>query len=407
MSLELLNQGLEQEIATLSAEGRTKAPERVIVDYSPAKGVYGPRYKLAGSEQEFLRLNSNSYLSLSHHPDVLKAADEASHKFGAGPGAVRFIDGTFQDHVALEKRVARFCGRPGAKIFNSAYTTNLGLALALQNKKTFWIGDQLNHNCIIRAMRIAGVPRHQKAIYQHNDMEQLRQAIENVPEGIERVIVIFDGVFSMRGDYAPIAQINEVLAPHRNRFKEGLVTVVDDSHGIGAYGLTGRGTEEVCGAKVDISVGTFGKAFGANGGFVAASNAVIEAVRQKADTYIYTNPLSVADCAAARVAVDIADSEEGIRRLAHVQERIGQFRQGLSDLNLESIDGVHPVTPLMVRDTEKTTKMVEEFFARGVLVVGLNFPVVPQGDQTIRFQINAAHTKADIDLVLNILDDIK
>ena len=407
MSLELLNQGLEQEIAALSAEGRTKAPERVIVDYSPAKGVFGPRYKLAGSEQEFLRLNSNSYLSLSHHPDVLKAADEASHKFGAGPGAVRFIDGTFQDHVALEDRIARFCGRPAAKIFNSAYTTNLGLALALQNKKTFWIGDQLNHNCIIRAMRIAGVPRHQKAIYQHNDMEQLRQAIENVPEGIERVIVIFDGVFSMRGDYAPIAQINEVLAPHRNRFKEGLVTVVDDSHGIGAYGLTGRGTEEICGANVDISVGTFGKAFGANGGFVAASNAVIEAVRQKADTYIYTNPLSVADCAAARVAVDIADSEEGIRRLAHVQERIGQFRQGLSDLNLESIDGVHPVTPLMVRDTEKTTKMVEEFFARGVLVVGLNFPVVPQGDQTIRFQINAAHTKADIDLVLNILDDIK
>lgn len=407
MSLELLNQGLEQEIATLSAEGRTKAPERVIVDYSPAKGVFGPRYKLAGSEQEFLRLNSNSYLSLSHHPDVLKAADEASHKFGAGPGAVRFIDGTFQDHVALEDRIARFCKRPAAKIFNSAYTTNLGLALALQNKKTFWIGDQLNHNCIIRAMRIAGVPRHQKAIYQHNDMEQLRQAIENVPEGIERVIVIFDGVFSMRGDYAPIAQINEVLAPHRNRFKEGLVTVVDDSHGIGAYGLTGRGTEEVCGAMVDISVGTFGKAFGANGGFVAASNAVIEAVRQKADTYIYTNPLSVADCAAARVAVDIADSEEGIRRLAHVQERIGQFRQGLSNLGLESIDGVHPVTPLMVRDTEKTTKMVEEFFARGVLVVGLNFPVVPQGDQTIRFQINAAHTKADIDLVLNILDDIK
>ena len=407
MSLELLNQGLEQEIAALSAEGRTKAPERVIVDYSPAKGVFGPRYKLAGSEQEFLRLNSNSYLSLSHHPDVLKAADEASHKFGAGPGAVRFIDGTFQDHVALEDRIARFCGRPAAKIFNSAYTTNLGLALALQNKKTFWIGDQLNHNCIIRAMRIAGVPRHQKAIYQHNDMEQLRQAIENVPEDIERVIVIFDGVFSMRGDYAPIAQINEVLAPHRNRFKEGLVTVVDDSHGIGAYGLTGRGTEEVCGAKVDISVGTFGKAFGANGGFVAASNAVIEAVRQKADTYIYTNPLSVADCAAARVAVDIADSEEGIRRLAHVQERIGQFRQGLSALNLESIDGVHPVTPLMVRDTERTTKMVEEFFARGVLVVGLNFPVVPQGDQTIRFQINAAHTKADIDLVLNILDDIK
>lgn len=407
MSLELLNQGLDNEIAGLKKEGRTKDPERVIVDYLPAKEDFGPRYKLHGSEQEFLRLNSNSYLSLSHHPEVLKAADESSHKFGAGPGAVRFIDGTFQDHVALEDRIAQFCGRPAAKIFNSAYTTNLGLALALQNKKTFWIGDQLNHNCIIRAMRIANVPRHQKAIYKHNDMAQLKSAIENVPEGIERVIVIFDGVFSMRGDYAPIAEINKVLEPHRHRFKEGLITVVDDSHGVGAYGRTGRGTEEVCGSNVDIVVGTFGKAFGVNGGFVAASSSVVEAVRQKADTYIYTNPLSVADCAAARVAVDIADSAEGIRRLAHVQARIAQFRQGLADLGLESIDGVHPVVPLMVRDTQKTSEMVEGFFQRGVLVVGLNFPVVPQGDQTIRFQINAAHTKSDIDLVLNILEDIK
>ena len=137
MSLELLDQGLENEIGNLAKEGRTKAPERVIVDYVPADGAKGPRYKLAGSEQEFLRLNSNSYLSLSHHPAVLEAADAASYKFGAGPGAVRFIDGTFKAHVDLERRIAEFTGRPAAKIFNSAYTSNLGLALALQNKQTF------------------------------------------------------------------------------------------------------------------------------------------------------------------------------------------------------------------------------------------------------------------------------
>lgn len=406
MSLALLDQGLRKEIATLQESGRAKAPERVIVDYIPAHEQWGPRYKLHGSEKEYIRMNSNSYLSLSHHPDVLRAADEASHRFGAGPGAVRFIDGTFQAHIDLEDRIARFCGRPAAKIFNSAYTTNLGLALALQNKKTFWIGDELNHNCIIRAMRIANVPRHHKAIFQHNNMEQLQEAIENVPEGIERVIVIFDGVFSMRGDHAPITEINAILAPHRDRFPEGLVTVVDDSHGIGAYGKTGRGTEEICGEQVDINVGTFGKAFGVNGGFVAASEAVIEAVRQKADTYIYTNPLSVADCAAAKVAVDITDSEEGIRRLQNVQERIGQFRKGLSDLGLESIPGKHPVVPLMVRDTEKTKRMVKGFGENGVLVVGLNFPVVPEGHQTIRFQINAAHTEADIAEVLRILQTL-
>ncbi len=408
MSLSLLNAGLAKEVAALQAEGRAKAPERIIVDYLPPEGARGPRYKLMGSDLRYIRMNSNSYLSLSHHPAVLAAADDASHRFGAGPGAVRFIDGTFSAHVALEERIAAYCGRPAAKIFNSAYTTNLGLALALQNKRTFWIGDALNHNCIIRAMRIANVPRENKAIFAHNDMDGLRSAIESVdPAAIDRVIVIFDGVFSMRGDHAPIADINDVLAPHRDRFAEGVVTVVDDSHGIGAYGATGRGTEEVCGASVDIVVGTFGKAFGVNGGFVAASPEVVEAVRQKADTYIYTNPLSVADCAAAKVAVDIADSDEGRQRLAHVQARIAQFRAGLADLGMESIDGIHPVVPLLVRDTEKTRRMVQGFSDNGVLVVGLNYPVVPEGDQTIRFQINAAHTEADIDDVLAVLDKIR
>lgn len=403
MSLERMDAGLRREVENLTAEGRAKAPERVIVDVIPPQGAFGPRYKLDGHEQSFIRMNSNSYLSLSHHPQVIQAADAATHRFGAGPGAVRFIDGTFSAHVQLEERIAAFCGRPSAKIFNSAYTTNLGLALALQNKKTFWIGDQLNHNCIIRAMRIAGVPRSNKAIFQHNNMDELKACIEAVPEGIERVVVIFDGVFSMRGDHCPMAQINAVLAPHRERFAEGLVTVMDDSHGIGSYGETGRGTEEVCGAKADILVGTFGKAFGVNGGFVAASPAVVEAVRQKADTYIYTNPLSVADCAAASKAVDIADSPEGIERLANVRARIAQFRQGLADLGQESIPGVHPVVPLMVRDTEKTRNMVQAFTDGGVLVVGLNFPVVPKGDQSIRFQINAAHTEADIAEVLSVL----
>lgn len=403
MSLERMDAGLRREVENLKTEGRAKAPERVIVDVIPPQGAFGPRYKLDGHEQSFIRMNSNSYLSLSHHPEVIQAADAATHRFGAGPGAVRFIDGTFSAHVQLEDRIAAFCGRPSAKIFNSAYTTNLGLALALQNKKTFWIGDQLNHNCIIRAMRIAGVPRSNKAIFQHNNMEELKACIEAVPEGIERVVVIFDGVFSMRGDHCPMAEINAVLAPHRERFAEGLVTVMDDSHGIGSYGETGRGTEEVCGAKADILVGTFGKAFGVNGGFVAASPAVVEAVRQKADTYIYTNPLSVADCAAASTAVDIADSPEGIERLANVRARIAQFRQGLADLGQESIPGVHPVVPLMVRDTQRTRDMVQAFTDGGVLVVGLNFPVVPKGDQSIRFQINAAHTEADIAEVLSVL----
>ena len=407
MSLQRYSAALKAEVEQMTKEGRTKPPERVIVDYVPESDGFGPRYRLHGSDQYFMRCNSNSYLSLSHHPAVLEAADAASHKFGAGPGAVRFIDGTFQAHVDLEERIADFTGRPAAKIFNSAYTSNLGLALALQNKQTYWIGDELNHNCIIRAMRIANVPRHQKAIFKHNNMEQLKEMIENVPGGIDRVVVIFDGVFSMRGDFAPIDKIHEILAPHRDRFPEGLITVVDDSHGIGAFGKTGRGTEEIVGTKADVLVGTFGKAFGVNGGFVSSSREIIEAIRQKADTYIYTNPLSVADCAAATVSIDITDSDEGLSRLKNVRDRIAQFRNGLDELGFESIPGLHPVVPLMVRHTEKTRWMVEEFYRHGVLVVGLNFPVVPKGDQSIRFQINAAHTEKDIGYVLDALKQMK
>lgn len=406
MSLNLLNRALVTELERLADEGRAKAPERVIDAVVPAEGERGPRYRLQGSDQLYLRMNANSYLSLSMHPAVIAAADEATHRFGAGPGAVRFIDGTFAAHVELEREIAAFVGRPAARSFNSAYTTNLGVALALHTKQTYWIGDELNHNCIIRAMRIAGVPSAQRAVYRHNRMDELKAAIEAVPADMRRVIVIFDGVFSMRGDHAPIDEINAVLAPHRDRFPEGLITVVDDSHGVGAFGATGRGTEEIVGAQADVFVGTFGKAFGVNGGFVASSPEVVEAVRQKADTTIYTNPLGVPDCAAALAAVRVAAGPEGQARLTHLHARVAQLRAGFAALGLETIPGRHPVVPLMVRDTQKTRDLVRGFFENGVLVVGLNFPVVPQGDQSLRFQVNAAHTEADIAEVLRVLKAI-
>ena len=403
MTLEKLNRTLMTEVTQLKAEGRGKAPERIIVGYEPPQGTRGPRYRLEGSDHAFIRMNSNSYLSLSHNPAVMEAADQATHDFGVGPGAVRFIDGTFSHHVELEERVAAFTGKKSAKIFNSAYTANLGLSLAVSGPKTYWVGDALNHNSIIRAMRIAGVPRENKAIYAHNDMDDFQRCLEKVPEDMERVIVIFDGIFSMRGDNAPLAEINRRCEPHRERFPSGLVTVVDDSHGIGAYGATGRGTEDYCSQQADITVGTFGKAFGVNGGFVAGSAELTETIRQKADTYIYTNPLSVADCAAASKALEIADSEEGLGLLKHLKARTAQFRQGITDLGWESIDGPHPVVPLLVRDTERTKALVRHFFDNGVLVVGLAFPVVPKGDDTIRVQINAAHTEADIEEALEVL----
>ncbi len=403
MAIKQLDKALEKELAALASEGRSKAPERIIERYSPPGQGKGPRYKLKGFDTEFIRMNSNSYLSLSNHPGLIAAADRATHEFGVGPGAVRFIDGTFSYHTILEEKIASFVEKPQAKIFNSAYTSNCGLALTLGGKTTHWIGDQLNHNSIIRAMRIANVPSPNKGIYAHNDLDDLKRCLDAVDEAMERVIVVFDGIFSMRGDVAPMDKIVEIAGQYQSRFKDGVITVVDDSHGIGAFGERGRGTADFCGRPPDIIVGTFGKAFGVNGGFVAASPTVIEALRQKADTYIYTNPLSVADCAAAAKALDICDGDEGKRRLKNLKERTRQFRQGLDALGKESIQGPHPVVPLLVRDTKKAHALVKHLFDNGVLVVGLTFPVVPRGDETLRFQINAAHTEADIDYVLAMI----
>ena len=403
MSLAKLNASLLADIGTLTQEGRAKAPERIISGWVPPAGARGPRFTLQGSGGEYIRMNSNSYLSLSHHPDVLTAAEEAARTFGAGPGSVRFIDGTTAAHVALEARIAAFVGRPAARIFNSAYTSTLGLAITLSGPDTYWIGDELNHNCIIRGMRIANVPSAQRAIFKHNDVGDLKRLLDAVPAGMNRVVVIFDGIFSMRGDHAPVDVLATLAREYDGRFRDGVITVMDDSHGVAAYGATGRGTEEICGAKVDIFVGTFGKAFGVNGGFVAGSPELVEAIRQKADTYIYTNPLSAADAAAATRAVDIADGPEGRQRLANLAARTTQFRRGLETLGFETIPGAHPVVPLLARDTARVRRMVATLFERGVLAVGLTFPVVPKGDETIRFQINAAHTEADIEEVLDAL----
>ena len=407
MPVDRLDAALAREMDALRRESRLKPSERVIEQYIPPQGARGPRYKLRGYDREFVRMNSNSYLSLSNHPGLIEAAETATLLLGVGPGAVRFIDGTFSFHVSLESRIARFIGTRAAKIFNSAYTANCGLALAISNKATHWVGDQLNHNSIIRAMRIAGVPSENKKIYDHNDMDSLRTCMEQIPSGAERVVIIFDGIFSMRGDYAPIDRIQRIAEDFHDRFPGGVITIVDDSHGIGAYGATGRGTAEYTGTIPDVIIGTFGKAFGVNGGFIAASEAVIEAVRQKADTYIYTNPLSVADCAAALKAIDICGSDEGRGLLAHLQRRVDQFRAGLENLGYESIPGPHPVVPVLVRDSDRAGAMVEFMFERGVLVVGLTFPVVPRGDETLRFQLNTAHTVEDVDFVLEALAAFK
>ena len=397
MSVERLNKTLLAELKNLKDEGRSKAPERIIESVIHPSGEKGFRYKLRGYDGEYIRMNSNSYLGLSNDQRMIEASDKACREMGVGPGAVRFIDGTFNYHADLEKRIADFTGKKAARIFNSAYTSNLGLALTLTTRNTYWIGDQLNHNSIIRALRISAVDRDHKDIYIHNSMEDLKRRMEIIPNWITRVIIITDGIFSMRGDYAPLDQIAKIAEEYNDRYPDGVITVVDDSHGVAAYGKTGRGTPEFTNANVDIIVGTFGKAFGCNGGYIAASPEIVDAISQMCDTYIYTNPLSCGDCAAAMEAIDIVDSEEGFEKLQTLKNNTERFRSGIKDLGLETIQGVHPIVPIMVRNTNKVHQMVRRLFELGILVVGLTYPVVPNGDETILVQISAAHTNADID----------
>lgn len=242
-------------------------------------------------------------------------------------------------------------------------------------------------------------------MYPHLDFDALDGALEDAAGDARRAIVVTDGVFSMRGDYADLATINEVAARHDASYPENVIVVVDDSHGVGAYGSTGRGTEEVTGGRADVLIGTLGKAFGVNGGYVTGSETLATYLRERGPMYIYSNPITVGEAAAAEMAVTILDSPEGAELLQHLGQMTARFESGLVEAGYETIQGPHPVVPLMVRDTARTAALVEHLYENGVLATGLNYPVVPKGDEEIRFQVNADHTPADIDYVLGVLSD--
>ena len=287
-------------------------------------------------------------------------------------------------------------------IFSSAYATIISTIVPLITSETALISDELNHNCIINAMRLAR-PKDKK-IYRHLDLADLEAKLTEVAGTCRRVILVTDGIFSMRGANAPLPKIMEIARRHDEHFPENVVVLVDDSHGVGAFGATGRGTEEATGAPPsDILVATLGKALGVNGGYVVGNRTLTDFLRETSPTYIYSNPITVGECAAALRAVDLLDSPAGIERLAHLRAMTERFQKGLLDLGFESIPGTHPVVPLMVRDTAKTTALVAHLRAHGILATGLKFPVVPKGDESIRFQISADHTPKDIDSVLAAL----
>jgi len=406
MSVQKLDRVLNQNVNALKEKGTAKGKEMVITGVKRRDGKKGPRYFIESKgDKEFIKMNANSYLGMSLREDVIAAEEDAAKRFGAGPGSVRFISGTYAPHVELEKKIAGFLGREATMLFSSAYVTSMGVIVPLTTNETVFVSDELNHNCIIQAMRLSRPAV--KAIYKHNDMADFETKLKECVGKGKRALVVTDGIFSMRGDNAPLDKLVEICDKYDHEFEEGVISIVDDSRGIGAIGEAGGGTEQYTNCKVDILIGTLGKAFGINGGFVVTSAAIIEYLRETAPMYIYSNPITVSEACAAMKAIDILNSPEGLRILGHLGKMTRKFESGLIELGYETIEGPHPVVPLMVRDTQKTTELVQHLTDNGVLATGLNFPVVPRGDEEIRFQVSADHTEGDIDYVLGVLKEYK
>jgi glycine C-acetyltransferase len=407
MPITRIREKLLVELADLDARGVAKRHEFVIVDVLPPEGTRGPRYRIEGqSERTFIRMNSNGYLGFALHPAIIAAEAQAAHAYGTGPGAVRFISGTYAPHVALERRLAAFHGRESAMVFGAAYATVMSVLPSLVTPETAILSDELNHNCIINAAKLA--PAKEKHVYAHLDLKQLERRLDQVAASCRRAVIVTDGIFSMRGDHAPLHEINAVAARNDHRFPDNVIVVVDDSHGVGAFGPTGRGTEEhTHSGPADILIGTLGKAFGVNGGYVVADHVLIDYFREKGPLYIYSNPITPGEAAAADKAIELLNSQAGGDLLARLRLLTDQFRQGLIALGYETLPSTHPIVPLLLRDTDKTRALVSHLFDYGVLATGLAYPVVPRGEEKIRFQVSADHTECDIEQVLATLAAFK
>jgi glycine C-acetyltransferase len=337
-------------------------------------------------------LSSNNYLGLADNPHVVQAGIDGLHKYGAGTASVRFICGTFDIHQRLEERIAQFLGTENALTFVSCWSANTGLIPTIAVEGTAIVSDELNHASIIDGCRMA--TQAQRLRYKHADMADLEAKLANLPPDMTKFIIT-DGVFSMEGDLAKLPEL-VALAKRYNA-----VTIVDDSHGTGVLGKTGRGTIEHFSltGQIDIITGTLGKALGgAAGGFVAGSNDLIETLIQKSRPQLFSNALPATVACSALAAIDELDTHPEL--LAKLRENIAYFRAGLTRLGYRPLEGESAILPIIVGETAFAIKMSDMLLKEGVFVTGFGFPVVPEGSARIRVQISAALEREHLDRAL-------
>jgi glycine C-acetyltransferase len=357
-------------------------------------GPQGPRVKMEG-RGEVIILSSNNYLGLSNQPEVVAAGKAALDRFGAGTASVRFICGTFTVHRALEAACARLVGTAASLSFVSAWNANEAVPGTLLGEQDLVISDQLNHASIIDGIRLAkAITKCQTAVYKHADLADLEAKLSAAKDRRVRM-VITDGVFSMEGAIAPLPDLVEVCRRH------DAVLVVDDSHGTGVLGATGRGTPEHFDlvGEVDIITSTLGKALGgAAGGFAAASAAVCDYLTQRARPQLFSNALPPTVAASSLASIEHLEAHPEL--VTRLRENARYFRERLIELGFKPLPGETPIIPVILGETANAIRMSDLLLAEGVFVTGFGFPVVPQGQARVRCQISAAHTRSDLDEAL-------
>lgn len=350
---------------------------------------------------------SNNYLGLADHPEVVEAGIEGLRRYGAGTASVRFICGTFECHERLERTLAAFYGCEAAYTFTSCWNANEAVFPTLCDPGDTILSDELNHASIIDGIRLAasikkGVNR---AVYRHADMASLRERLQEArranPGGA--IWVVTDGVFSMEGDIADLPAIRAACDEH------GALLVVDDSHGTGVMGRTGRGTHEhwgMPGSAIDLFTGTLGKALGgAAGGYVVGSRAAVELLLQRGRPTLFSNALPATVACSAQRAIEILMREP--ERVARLRANTDAARQGIRGAGFEVLESPTAICPIIVHDTARAIAMSRRLLEMGVFVIGFGYPVVPEGHARLRCQVSAAHGPEHLDALVRALRELR
>ncbi|HEY9899518.1 MAG TPA: glycine C-acetyltransferase [Pantanalinema sp.] len=379
---------LADELQDLKDRGLYRMP-RVLEGMQQAEACF--------DHQEVVNLSSNNYLGLTTHPKLMKAAHEAIDRFGAGSGSVRTIAGTMSQHVELEAKIAAFKHTEAALVFQSGFTANSGTVSAVLGKEDVIVSDELNHASIIDGCRLS---RAKIAVFKHKDVADLRRVLAEVEGNYRRTLVITDGVFSMDGDIAPLADIVEVAEQHK------AIIMVDDAHSSGVLGHQGRGTVDHFGlhGRVHIQVGTLSKAIGCLGGYVAGSRTLIEYLILKARPFLFSTSHPPAVTAAALAAFDLLQEDPTL--MERLWDNTRYFKAGLERLGFDTAGSETPITPVIVGDGARAMQFSDRLFANGVFAQGIGFPTVANDKSRVRTIVTAAHTREELDRALSVFEQV-